>query len=234
MTMIERSGDAGDGDLLAGLRQGDAKAFERLMRLYNRRLFRTARGIVHDDAEAQDAVQEAYLRAFIALQSFRGESSLVTWLTRIVINQALGQQRKLGKVVLLNDELPEEESEMHATGNHGMSPASGCTPEEELSRGELRRQLQDAIDLLPPVYRIVFILRAVEGLSVEETALALEVSGDVVKTRLLRARAMLRERLNPAHEDEAQFVHDFQGKRCDDTVQAVLAQLRATGVIRDN
>jgi RNA polymerase sigma-70 factor (ECF subfamily) len=111
--------------------------------------------------------------------------------------------------------------------------ADPSTPEDELARLQLRRRLQDAIDLLPPLYRVVFMLRAVEGLSVEDAANALEVSGDVVKTRFLRARSMLRSHLAPAAEGEARHAHDFQGRRCDDTVAAVMSQLRAHGVVRD-
>jgi RNA polymerase sigma-70 factor (ECF subfamily) len=217
--------------LLAALRQGQAKAFEQLMRRYNRLLFRSARGIVRDDAEAQDAVQETYLRAFLALAGFRGDASLGTWLTRIVINQALSQQRKLGRVVLWNEDFSAGESEMP------MDPTASTevpTPEDEVARLQVRRRLQEALDLLPPIYRSVFMLRAVEGLGVEDTALALEVSQDVVKTRFLRARAMLRARLDFDPGSEAGALHQFAGRRCDDVVAAVLAQLRASGVIRDH
>lgn len=225
---------ADDGRLLAELKLGRASAFEQLMRRYNRLLFRAARGIVHDDAEAQDVVQEAYLRAFVALQTFRGESSLATWLTRIAINQALSQQRKLGRTVLWNDDLPNEGTPMAEHQGGDATTQSSATPEDDLARSQLRRQLQEAIDLLPPIYRVVFMLRAVQGLSVEDAALALEVSTDVVKTRFLRARAMLRARLQAEAGDEAQLLHDFQGKRCDDMVASVLAQLRARGIIRDH
>jgi RNA polymerase sigma-70 factor, ECF subfamily len=226
--------DAGDEALLAGLRAGHAEAFTQLMRRYNRLLFRTARGIVSDDAEAQDAVQEAYLRAFVALDSYRGESSLRTWLTRIVINQALGQQRKLGRVVFLDESLPaDEEGAMSETPGRtgGIDPG---TPEQAASNNELRRQLEAAIDLLPPIYRCVFILRAIDGMSVEDTAESLRVSADVVKTRYLRARGMLRRHLDGGgNEVHLSALHDFQGARCDDMVRQVLARLRAAGVVRD-
>lgn len=222
----ERTDDSG---LLAALRQGQAGAFEQLMRRYNRRLFRAARGIVRDDAEAQDAVQEGYLHAFQSLHRFRGDSSIGTWLTRIVINQALTQQRRYGRVVLWSEEHADEEGEMPEQHD---SPSRSA--EDEFARRELRERLQQAVDLLPPIYRSVFILRSVEGLSVEETAQALRVSGDVVKTRLLRARAMLRDTLSPSGEAEAQRLYDFQGHRCDEAVSVVLARLRAMGVIRDH
>lgn len=223
---------AGDEDrlLLAALRQGQAHAFEHLMRRYNRLLFRAARGILRDDAEAQDVVQETWLRAFRGLASFRGDASLATWLTRIAIHQALDQQRKLGRIVswdadpALEDEMPRSPSDLASL------PPS---PEQELARREVRRRIEQAIDLLPPIYRAVFILRAVHGLPVEDTALALQVSADVVKTRYLRARALLREELAFDPETEAAYLHDFAGARCDETVATVLAELRAAGVIRD-
>ena len=214
----------GEPELLARLRAGEADAFAQLMRRYNRLLFRAARGVLDDDAEAQDAVQEGYLSAFLALATFRGDASLGTWLTRIVINQALRRQRKLGKVVFLDEGLLfHEESAM----------ADDRTPEATASRNELRRSLEAAIDLLPPIYRCVFILRAVADLSVEDTAASLRVSRDVVKTRYLRARAMLRRQLDVAGEAALCDVHDFMGARCDEMVRQVLARLRAAGVVRD-
>lgn len=216
--------------LLAALRQGQAHAFEQLMRRYNRLLFRAARGILHDDAEAQDVVQESWLRAFQGLASFRGDASLATWLTRIAIHQALDQQRKLGRMVLWDADPAQEDEMPRSASDLAAQPPS---PEEELARREVRRRIEQAIDLLPPIYRAVFILRAVHGLSVEDTALALQVSTDVVKTRYLRARGMLRDELAFDPETEAAYLHDFAGVRCDETVATVLARLRAAGVIRD-
>ena len=221
-----------EGDLLAALRRGEAHAFEQLMRSHNRLLFRTARGIVNDDAEAQDAVQETYLRAFLSLDTFRGESSLSTWLMRIVINQALGQQRKLGRHLAWHEDRPDQENAMSQVDGHDPAFADQDTPEEQASRRQLRRRLEAAIDLLPPIYRCVFILRAVQGLSVEDTAAALDVTLDVVRTRYLRARGMLRTRLGGADSVPMSMAHDFQGQRCDEVVTRVLASLRAMGVVR--
>jgi RNA polymerase sigma factor (sigma-70 family) len=225
---------AGDAELLASLRQGQAGSYERLMRRYNRLLFRAARGIVRDDAEAQDAVQEAYLRAFTALDTFRGQSTLATWLVRIVINQALQQQRRLGRLVRWDEHLPMEDSDMPAKPADPLEAAGPENPEQAAARQQLRRQLEAAIDVLPPIYRCVFMLRAVQELSVEETADALRVSGDVVKTRYLRAREMLRATLAAQPAQAMAAVHDFQGERCDAIVRQVLAALRAAGVIRDH
>jgi RNA polymerase sigma-70 factor (ECF subfamily) len=225
--------DVDDTQLLAGARQGQASAFEQLMRRYNRLLFRAARGIVDDDAEAQDVVQEAWLHAFLRVQSFRGEASLGTWLTRIAINQALSQRRKLGRLVAWNDDPADQEAEMTAPLPSAFSDAEPSSPEQDFARQQLRRRLEAAVNLLPPMYRTVFILRAVHGVSVEDTALALEVSEDVVKTRFLRARAMLRGRLTGDPHAVAGSLYEFLGQRCDDTVAAVLARLRALGILRD-
>jgi RNA polymerase sigma-70 factor (ECF subfamily) len=212
------------GELLAALRLREATAFERLMRRYNRLLFRAARAIVADDAEAQDVVQETYLRAFTGLDAFRGDAALGTWLTRIAINQALAQQRKLGRLVLWDQEASSEDRDMLSLPISDDREAAP-SPEERLA---------DAVDALPAIYRSVFMLRAVEGLSVEDTAAALGVSSDTVKTRFLRARAMLRDALQADPAPIAPALHGFDGDRCDDTVAAVLARLRAAGVLRDH
>lgn len=217
-----------DPALLAALREGQAWAFEELMRRHNRLLFRAALGIVRDAAEAQDVVQEAWLHAFRGLGAFRGDASLATWLTRIAINQALAHQRKRGHLVAWDDEI-ESEGQAYADAVGADAPRS---PEDEVARLQLRRQLQEAVDLLPPIYRSVFILRAVHGLSVEDTALGLEVSQDVVRTRYARARAMLRARLCVDAQAEAAFLHDVAGARCDATVANVLAELRGNGIVR--
>ena len=219
---------ADDHVLLAGLRQGHARAFEQLMRRYNRLLFRAARGIVHDDAEAQDVVQEAWLRAFVGLREFRGDASLATWLTRIATNQALTHQRRLGRLVAWEGgpDAADEDVVFEPV-------ADARTPEEEVARRQLARQLEEAIDTLPPIYRSVFILRAVHGLSVDDTASGLEVTHEVVKTRFLRARALLRTRLAGDPAGAVATLHEFGGDRCDRIVASVLAQLRQRGWIRD-
>lgn len=222
-----------DLELLAQLRDGSAASYELLMRRYNRLLFRAARGIVADDAEAQDVVQEAYLSAFTSIASFRGDASLGTWLVRIVINQALQQQRKTGRLVFWDEDAPMEDSEMASRIDESKDAQRGESPETEAARHQLRKELEQAIDLLPPIYRCVFILRAVQELSVEETAAALAVSVDVVKTRYLRARGMLRSQLAGSSGVLLHAVHDFQGQWCDEVVRKVLASLRSQGVIRD-
>ena len=208
-----------DAALAAEACRGDAAAFELIMRRHNRLLFRTARGIVADDADAQDVVQETYLRAFQRLGGFRGGAALATWLARIAINVSLDALRRRGRMVSLDDDDEADE----------MTPSTDPTPEAAAERAQMQRLLQAAIDSLPPIYRSVFILRAVQELSVDETAECLGVSAELVRTRHLRARALLRDALGARVEAHAQSVYDFAGARCDAVVAAVLAHLRGNG-----
>ncbi len=220
-----------DKELVSRASAGDASAFEAIMRRHNRLLFRTARGIVDDDAEAQDVVQDAYLQAFTGLNSFRGDASLGTWLVRIAINTAISAQRKKGRQVQLDDRAelasePSPENEM-AFG----TPASE-SPDALADRNEVRNLLENAISSLPAIYRSVFILRAVEDVSVEETAFCLGVSAETVKTRFVRARGMLRDTLGVQMQTHAQSTFMFAGARCDAVVSHVLHQLHAKGLFR--
>jgi RNA polymerase sigma factor (sigma-70 family) len=210
---------------------GNAIAFETIVRRHNRLLFRTARGIVPDDAEAQDIVQETYLRAFTHLQAYRGDSSLGTWLARIAINVALTSQRKQGRLVQLEDSGEAQEA---AQPEHAMSSntTANQNPDDLAERGEMRELLQASIEELPVIYRSVFIMRAVEELSVEETAFCLGVSEDVVKTRFLRARAMLRDRIAAGVESGAPQTFAFAGARCDAVLAHVMAELVKQGLVR--
>lgn len=209
-------------------RHGDEAAFELIMRRHNRRLFRVARGIVDDSAEAQDVVQEAYLRAFTGLESFRAESTLGTWLTRIAVNAALDTARAQGRLVYLGDPL---DAVMETDPMNKPAPDREA-PELLAQRGQLRDLLESAIGRLPPIYRSVFMLRAVEELSVEETAQCLSVSADVVKTRFLRARSLLRDALGTQAEAHTSEAFGFAGQRCDSVVSHVLGKLRARGLTR--
>ena len=222
---------ASDVQLALSAAAGNATAFETIVRRHNRLLFRTARGIVADDAEAQDVVQETYLRAFTNLHAFRGDSALGTWLARIAINVALTTQRKKGRLVQLDvrggeDDAPELEDAMPA------QTTDSDAPDAAAHRHEIRELLQAAIGELPPIYRSVFMLRAVEELSVQETAFCLGVSEDVVKTRFLRARAMLRERLALRVEASAAETFAFAGERCDAVLAHVMAELVRRGLVR--
>lgn len=219
-----------DADLVARADGGDEAAFEAIMRQHNRLLFRSARGIVSDDAQAQDVVQETYLKAFSALHTFRGDCALGTWLTRIAIRVAIDQQRKAGRIVDLDERPGIDTPTSMETLMERNAPATDA-PDTSAERAELRAALQRAIDSLPPIYRGVFMLRAVEEMSVDDTASCLQVSSDVVKTRYLRARALLRDALGAQLEAHTQHVYAFAGARCDAVVNHVLAELQRRGRI---
>ena len=220
-----------DAELVARAVRGDAAAFEAIMRQYNRLLFRSARGVVDDDAEAQDVVQETYMRAFTGLQTFRGDAALGTWLARIAINIALDVQRKRGRIVSMDE---SQDSSDEPTSEHMMAFSAPAidSPDTAAERGQVRELLQRAIESLPAIYRSVFILRAVEEMSVDETAYSLRVSDAVVKTRYLRARSMLRDALSAQVESHAPQAFAFAGARCDAVVAKVLAELQRQGRLR--
>jgi RNA polymerase sigma-70 factor, ECF subfamily len=202
------------------------QAFEALMRRFNQKLFRVARSILRNDADAEDAMQDAYLQAYRRLSDFRGEAQLSTWLTRIVINQALMRLRsdKRDRVVLsfndadaneaqsLVEEMPDDKSE---------------SPRDAALRGEIRRLLEHHIDALPLPMRTVLVMRDVEDMSVQETAETLGIPPATVRTRLFRARAMLREMLTRDTDTATLDVFGFDGARCDRIVAAVLARIHA-------
>ncbi len=213
--------------LAARAAAGDGAAFALLMRRHNRLLFRAARGIAGDDAEAEDAVQDAWLRAFERLGAYRGEAALGSWLARIAVNAALDAQRRRGRVVDWNAAPPDSEEDLEPA--MALHADTRDTPEAAAERGELRGLLESAIESLPPPYRSVFMLRAVQEMSVEETAFALQLSGDVVKTRFLRARAMLRDALAVRVEAGAPQAFAFAGERCDRVVAQVIDTLQRQG-----
>jgi RNA polymerase sigma-70 factor, ECF subfamily len=206
-----------DGDRLAVARvlAGDTETFADIMRRHNQRLFRLARSIVKNDAEAEDVVQESYVRAFAALSTFEGRATLGTWLARITVNEALGRLRWHEARKLYVDELSEGEA---------MSPPSS-SPEQQVSDEELRPFLESAIDALPPPFRTVFVLRAVEQLSTQQTAETLGIAPETVKTRLFRARALLRDNLVARIDTQLPSVFPFLGSRCDSIVGAVMARI---------
>jgi RNA polymerase sigma-70 factor (ECF subfamily) len=213
-----------DDDGLVGLaRAGQAAAFRAITQRFNRRLYRVARGILGDDAEAEDVVQEAYLRAFNNLAGFRGDSSFATWLTRIAINEALGRKRRRRPTLDLEAlDMVNEQEEARVL----IFPAARLgDPEADASRSEVRRLLERAIDGLPEAFRVVFVLREIEELSVEETASQLQILPQTVKTRLHRARRMLREALEQKLGSALQDTFAFDGKRCERMTQAVLHRL---------
>jgi RNA polymerase sigma-70 factor (ECF subfamily) len=226
MTALTKPLESADDATLVGcVKRGDTAAFAVLMRRYNRRLYRTARAILKDDAAAEDAVQEGYLAAFHHLAEFRGDAQLSTWLTRIVVNQALQALRRLRReqVVVLFDESPEERDETQFIAD-SLAPV---LPEKTMLRDELRRLIERKIDELPDGYRTVFMLREVEDLTVEETAVALGIPEPTVRSRLFRAKARLRGALAEELDVATQDVFGFDGERCDRIVANVLARIDA-------
>lgn len=215
-----------DAELVAAAIAGEPAAFEAIVRTHNRLLFRTARGIVTDD-DAQDVVQETYLRAFGNLRAYRGDAALGTWLARIAINVALGVHRKRRRIEQFDE--TGDEDDFVRDNRHA---ADDDAPDAQADRQEMRALLQASIEELPPIYRSVFILRAVEELSVADAAYCLGVSADVVKTRFLRARALLRERLASRIESGARDTFGFAGARCDAVLAHVLARLAGLGMLR--
>ena len=220
--------DSGEDDhaLAARIVGGDAAAFEIVMRRHNGALFRTARAILRDDADAEDALQEAYLAAYRNLGTFRGDARLSTWLTRIVINQALGRlrARRRDNVVGLHDDLGEPAGE---AGGDAMDETPAASPETGTLRTQLRRLLEREIDALPLAFRTAFMLREVEEMPIDDVAASLEIAEATVRTRVFRARAMLRAALAEELDIATGEVFSFAGARCDRIVAAVLARLPA-------
>ncbi len=206
--------------------QGDAASFELIMRRHNRRLYRIARGILRNEAEAEDVVQEAYVRAFEKLEDYRGQRPLSAWLAKIAVNEALGRLRRAGtaKTISLDDPERTEEANFMAELTF-----AGPNPEQSAAREEFRRFLETAIDALPEAYRVVFILRGVEEMSIDETAACLELEAGTVKTRFHRARKMLQQHLAGMVEVTAGETFPFAGERCDRIVAGVFRRLGIDG-----
>lgn len=213
-----------DADIAKRISGGDHHAFALLMRRHNRALYRTARSILKDDAEAEDALQDAYLQAYRAMDRYRGESSLSTWLTRIVVNEAIARSRKTSRraeIIRLDGDSAPEYTSMEAD----MDDISIEQPEQAAIRAQARSLLERKIDALPETFRTVFVLRAVEELTVEETASCLGIPDATVRTRFFRARSMLRESLSREFDLAIDGVFGFDGARCDRIVAGVLARL---------
>lgn len=201
---------------------GQDAAFALIMRRYNRLLFRTVRSILKNDDETQDAVQEAYLRAWRALSTFRADAKLSTWLVRIAINEALGRVRRPGGAVVplhtsLDVDTERQEPQMQANPDE--------QPEPSAIRTEIRQQIEARIDKLPDQFRSVFMLRGVEELTVDEVAAVLGIPEATVRSRFFRARSLLREGL--AHDIDMAVgdAFSFAGPRCDRIVASVLAAI---------
>jgi len=211
-----------DEEVVARVLAGETALFEVLMRRHNQRLFRTARAIVQDDAEAEDVMQEAYARAFSQLAQFQGRSAWSTWVTRIAVNEALGRLRRQGRFV--NTDVTEMEEARMDEPTRGDPATAG--PEDQVAARELNGYLERAVDSLPDIYRTVFVLREVEELSTAETADCLGISEELVKVRLHRARGELRRRLEAHVGSALRGVYGFHLSRCDRIVANVMARIR--------
>ena len=211
------STDQSDEEIVREVLAGDTARFALLMRRYNERLYRAARAITRDDREAEDVMQQAYVNAYTHLRQFNGEARFGTWLTRIAIHEALSRVRRRGRYEPFDDDLTNVEP--------FLSLDSRQNPERQAFSGELRELIEWAIDGLPDGAREVFVLREIEGLSTAETAEALEVSADVVKTRLSRARAALRRVLLEHAGATAPDAFRFYRPRCDRVVAEVMRRI---------
>jgi RNA polymerase sigma-70 factor (ECF subfamily) len=212
-----------DASLAARVQAGDPAAFELLMRRHNRRLYRLARSMLRNAADAEDALQDAYLGAYQNIGAFRGEASLATWLSRVVVNQCLARLRRQARrdnivPMVAMGGLDEQEAP-------AMPADDKDAPDRALIRAELRAVLERKLDELPEAFRTVFVLRSVEELSVEETARTLDLPEATVRSRHFRARSMLRESLALDIDIAERDVFSFDGERCDRIVASVLRRL---------
>jgi RNA polymerase sigma-70 factor (ECF subfamily) len=218
-----RRDEASQDDLALARRAGDGDrtAFELLMRRYNRRLYRLARATLGDATEAEDALQEAYVNAYRSIEEFRGSSSLFTWLSRVVLNECLGRQRRSARRQNIVP-MVSSNTDVDLTS---MTSDDAISPDRALARAQLRGLLERKLDQLPESFRVVFICRSVEEMSVEETAACLDIPEATVRSRHFRAKSLLRESLAQEVDLLERDLFEFGGERCDAVVARVLARL---------
>lgn len=212
-----------DLELVRRARARDEGAIRAIMQANNRKLYRIARGILRNDSEAEDVVQEAYVRAFTHLESFRGDSRLATWLARIAMNEALGRLRRQRPSV--DWTTLEEPGASKAQIIQFPLSAVSDDPEKTMAQREIQHIVEQAVDELPEAFRIVFITRVIEGMNVEETADILDLKPETVRTRLHRARAMLRANVEKKIGPVVMEAFPFAGQRCARLTDAVLIRL---------
>jgi RNA polymerase sigma-70 factor (ECF subfamily) len=206
-----------DADIVARVRAGEHGLFEVLMRRHNQRLYRAARAILRDEAEVEDVLQQTYMNAFSHLHQFEARSQFSTWLTRILINEASHRRRKQQRVSAVSAGLDQRKKDLIEAAT-----ASGPDPEHRAYANELLRVLEEAIDSLPEAYRVVFVLRDVEGMSTGETAKTLGLGDEAVKTRLHRGRVMLRRLMTGRIGAVTADAFQFHAPRCDRLVATAL------------
>jgi RNA polymerase sigma-70 factor, ECF subfamily len=208
-----------DEEVIRRVLDGDTPAYELLVRRYNQRVYRIIRSILHDDSEAEDVMQEAYVRAYQHLAEFEGRSSFSTWLGRIAIHEAIARSERSRRFE------PIESSTDSTVGmvvrDHGMSP------EQKAAISEARSLLEQAILALPVQYRTALVLRDVDEMSTAEAAATLEISEEALKVRLHRARAMLRKQLYAISGATSSTAFQFHASRCDRVARIVLDRIAA-------
>ena len=210
----------GDAELVRRALGREEAAVRAIITANNRKLYRLARGILRNDGEAEDVVQETYVRAFTHLEDFRGDSSVATWLARIAMNEALGRLRHRRPGVEWSS-LPEGALEAQII----QFPLVSTDPEKSMAQREIQRVVEQAIDELPEGFRLVFITRVIEGMNVEETAEILGLKPETVKTRLHRARNLLRDNVEKKIGPVVMAAFPFAGKRCERLTETVLRRL---------
>jgi RNA polymerase sigma-70 factor (ECF subfamily) len=215
-----------DAELVRRALARDDSAFRTIMQRNNQRLYRIARSILRNSTEAEDAVQEAYVCAFNHLASYRGESSLATWLSRITMNEALGRLRRRRVVV---DLAVLEGTRAEAEIIPFPLSMSNDDPERTMAQRQILQLVEQATDNLPEAYRLVFVARVIEGMSVEETAELLNLRQETVKTRLHRARQLVRDQLNSQIGPVLMDAFPFAGRRCERMTEAVMKRLGFSG-----
>lgn len=222
MSLDSNSGMISDREIVQRVIGGDTASFELLMRRYNRRLYRIARSVLHNEADAEDVVQEAYVRAFEHLDRYQGTGAFPAWLAKITVNEALGRLRSDKERNYLSFDNPEESEEANymATLNSTL-----FSPEMNAAREEVRHLLESAIDALPDSYRMVFVMCGVEEMSIAETSDCLGVEPATVKTRYHRARKILQQQLSSLVDTRAGEAYSFDGERCDRIVSGVFLRL---------
>ena len=215
-----------DAEVVDRVRAGETALFEILMRRHNQRVYRVARAVVKDEAEAEDVMQQAYINAFTHLGQFERRAQFSTWLTRITVFEALARRRKR------RGEEPQAEVPS-ADGGQAIDSlmAGDADPERQAYAHELGRVLEEAVDALPESYRTVFMLREIEGLSTSETAVGLDLGEEAVKNRLHRARAMVRHSIVDRLGEAGRQAFLFHAVRCDRVVGAVLAEIQRRNLV---
>lgn len=211
-----------DDEIVARVLTGETALYELIMRRYNQRVYRTIRSVIRDEGDVEDAMQQAYVNAYRNLRQFKGDAKFSTWLLKIALHEAFARAKRRTFVVAESGCGEPCEDAIDSAASSAPDPEARATNEE------LKRILEREVAELPENYRVVFVMREVEGLSTDETAEALDVSADVVKTRLHRARAMLRDALFAKAGLTAELLFEFRDTRCSRVVDAVMREIVAT------